>query len=277
MIPTERGHGDGLHGAGRPGQTARLSSSHEVSQLLHTAVAEELWEGQISCTDGEQKRLAWDQRQYVTAYTHTHTSVHPPLPRRFVLTWVYPPSRSWNCFVTDRIRIPGRRGTTQSCVPSHERWWRRDLWGCRGDPVTNGHNCCLKFSCLLSGTSRTWPPAPGLLPLSSPYTWRTYLPIRLCLRQSLCHCRRKGQRSDWSGWITSLESAASRLPTSQTGHCRASSSAEGRSGATAGTCPRSSLSCCQHQSSLCRSRSPSPPAPLECWGSDTTAGREGRH
>lgn len=64
--------------------------------------------------------------------------------------------------MTERTRIPGHRGTTQSCVPSHERWWRRDLWGCRGDPVTNGHNCCLKFSCLLSGTNesdstaRTW-------------------------------------------------------------------------------------------------------------------------
>lgn len=57
-VPAGRGHGDGLHGAGRLGQTVRLSSSHELSQLLHTAVTEELWECQNSGTGGGGRSLA---------------------------------------------------------------------------------------------------------------------------------------------------------------------------------------------------------------------------
>lgn len=138
------------------------------------------------------------------------------------------------------------------------------------------HKCCLKFS-FPSGMSESgpWLLTPGWLRLSSPYTWQTYLPIQPCHRQSLFRCRGKGEPSDWSSWITGLDWLASWLLTSQTGRCHASSAAGGRPGATAGTGPRSSLSYRQPRSSLCRSRSPSPPAPLECWESSTAAGRGG--
>lgn len=53
----------------------------------------------------------------------------------FVLTWVYPPSHSWNCCMTGCTCIPVHHETAQSCVPSRERWWRRDRWGCHGDPM----------------------------------------------------------------------------------------------------------------------------------------------
>lgn len=37
-------------------------------------------------------------------------------------------------------------GTSQSYVPSHERWWRRGQSGCHGDPGGEMQNCCFKFS-----------------------------------------------------------------------------------------------------------------------------------
>lgn len=65
-VPAGRGHGDGLHGAGRLGQTVGLSSSHEIRQLLHTAVTEEFWERQIPGTEG-------GARPYIL---HTHLCIH---------------------------------------------------------------------------------------------------------------------------------------------------------------------------------------------------------
>lgn len=72
--------------------------------------------------------------------------------------------------------------------------------------------------------------------------------------------------------ISSLDPAASRSLTSQTGRCRASPAAGGHAGATAGTCSRSYQGRCRPQSSLSGSRSPGPPAPLERRGPGTAAG-----
>lgn len=71
-VPAGRGHGDGLHRAGRLGQTVRLSSSHEISQLLHTAVTEELWERQISGTEGGAEDAHLSPASVRPYVLHTH-------------------------------------------------------------------------------------------------------------------------------------------------------------------------------------------------------------
>lgn len=47
-VAAARAHADDVDGARRSGEAAGLSPVHEVGQLVHAAVTEELWEGLTS-------------------------------------------------------------------------------------------------------------------------------------------------------------------------------------------------------------------------------------
>lgn len=51
-VATARAHGDDADGAGWLREAGGLSPVHELSELVHAAVAEELWEVLTSCPGG---------------------------------------------------------------------------------------------------------------------------------------------------------------------------------------------------------------------------------